>query len=154
MYGYQRFTCRIDFNIWIRTYPWWRANGVPRRIYAYIWWWFLIIFCTYCNDLNVNKYMYRYVRPVVSAIEKSDLDQVVSRKRPRSRWGPPLSALIAGRALPFSPLPTPQEPAETVLASSPYSGCFFHFFSFYPNVHSYVYKHINLKNHHVRTYNK
>ena len=37
-------------------------------------------------------------------------------------------ALIAGRASPCSPLPTLQVPAETVLASSPYSGCFFRYF--------------------------
>ena len=31
------------------------------------------------------KYMYKYVGHVISAIEKSDLDQVLSRKRPSSR---------------------------------------------------------------------
>ena len=40
----------------------------------------------------------------VQALEKSDLDQVMSWKRPRSRLGPPLGAVIAGRASPCSPL--------------------------------------------------
>ena len=95
--------------------------------------------------ITINKYWcmyrYKYVGPVVSAIEKSDLHQVWRRKRPisRSRWGPPLGALIAGRASPCSPLPTLQVPAETALASSPCGGCFFRLFChFYPNVHSYL----------------
>ena len=48
--------------------------------------------------------MYRYVGHVVSAIEKSDLDQVLSRKRLCSRWGPPLCG--ARRASPCSSLST------------------------------------------------
>ena len=71
------------------------------------------------------KYMYRYVGPVVSAIDKSDLGQFSSRKRPRSRWGPPLGARIAGRASPCSPLSTLQVPAETAFASYPCGGSFF-----------------------------
>ena len=99
------------------------------------------------------KSMYRYVAHV-SVIEKSNLDKVLSRKRPRSRWGPPLGALIAGRASSCPPLPTLQVPAETLLASSPCGGCFFLFFfcHFFPNVHSYVWKHISLNKCHVRTY--
>ena len=45
------------------------------------------------------KYMYRYVSHV-SAIEKSDLEQVLSRKRPSSRSGPPFGVLFARRASP------------------------------------------------------
>ena len=37
------------------------------------------------SDVNVNKYMEDNVAHVIPAIEKSDLDQVSSRKRPRSR---------------------------------------------------------------------
>ena len=73
-----------------------------------------------------NNYMYRCVGHVFSAIENSIFDQILSR-RSRSTWGPPLSALIARRTSPCSPLPTLQVPAETVLASSPRGGCFFCF---------------------------
>ena len=54
-------------------------------------------------DRKPCKYMRRYAGHVISAIEKSDLDQVLSRKRLRLRWTPPFGALIAGRALPRSP---------------------------------------------------
>ena len=59
-----------------------------------------------------------------SAIEKLVFDQGLSRKRPTSRWGPPLGALIAGRVSPWSLLLTLQVPAGTVLASSPCGGAF------------------------------
>ena len=63
-----------------------------------------------------GKCVYRYIGHVISAIEKSGLHQDLSRKRSRSRCGPSLGALIAGRASPCSPLPTLQVPAETVYA--------------------------------------
>ena len=44
-----------------------------------------------------------------------------------STWGPPLGALVAGRASPCSPLPTLPEAAAAVLASSPGDGCCFPF---------------------------
>ena len=47
------------------------------------------------------KYMYRYVGHVVPAIEKSDLDQVLSRKRPSSRRGSPFGVVFARCASPF-----------------------------------------------------
>ena len=47
---------------------------------------------------------------VVPAIDDSALDQVFSRKRPRSRIGPPLGPPIAGRA---SSLPTLHVTAKT-----------------------------------------
>ena len=50
---------------------------------------------------------YNHVGHAVPPIETSDLDQVLSRKGPRWRRGPPLGALIAGRASPCSPLPDP-----------------------------------------------
>ena len=52
------------------------------------------------------KYTYRYVGHVVPAIEKSDLHQVLGRKRPSSRLSPPFAVLCARRASPCSPLPT------------------------------------------------
>ena len=85
-------------------------------------------------------YEYRHVVHVVLATSKSVLDQGLSHKRPWSRWGPPLGALIAGCTSPCSPLPTQQLPAEMVLALSPCGGCFFcvFFLRFYPNVRSYI----------------
>ena len=67
--------------------------------------------------------MYRYVGPVVSAIEKLDLDQVLRRKRPSSRWGPPFGMVFARRSSPCSSLPTLPEAASAVLVSSPGAGC-------------------------------
>ena len=63
-----------------------------------------------------------------SAIEKLVFDQGLSRKRPTSRWGPPLGALIAGRVSPWSLLLTLQVPAGTMLASSPCGGAFLVFY--------------------------
>ena len=60
------------------------------------------------RTITRDIYMEGNVAHVVPTIEKSDLDQALSRKRPRSRWGPPLSALDAGRAAPCSPLLTLQ----------------------------------------------
>ena len=73
-----------------------------------------------------GKCMCRYVGHVVSAIiEKSDLDQVLSRRRPINswRWGPPFSVLFARCASLCSSIPTLQGSASTVLASSPCGGC-------------------------------
>ena len=69
------------------------------------------------------KHMYRYVGHVVSGIEKSDLDQVLSRERPSSRLRPPFGVLFARHASPCSPLPTLPRAASAVLASSPCEGC-------------------------------
>ena len=72
------------------------------------------------------KYMCRYFGHVVSAIiEKSDLDQVLSRRRLINswRWVPPFSVLFARCASLCSSLPTLQGSASTVLASSPCGGC-------------------------------
>ena len=64
---------------------------------------------------------------VVWAIEKSELDQVLSRKRPNSRWGSPFGVLFARRASLCSPLPTLPRAGSGVLASSPGDGCCFRF---------------------------
>ena len=66
--------------------------------------------------------MNRDVGNVVSAIEKSDLDQVLSRRRPSSRWGPPFGVVFARCAWRCSTLPGA---ASAVLASSPCEGCCF-----------------------------
>ena len=73
--------------------------------------------------------MYRYVGPVVSSIEKSDLDQVLRRKRliNSSRWGPPFDMVFARRSSPCPSLPTLPETASTVLAASPSAGCYFRY---------------------------
>ena len=122
-------TVDLNFNIIqvVRALrPWWRHDGPPivstvwcdgTRAYQYI--------CTW-------KYMDDNVGHVVPAIEKSILDQVLSRRRPRSRWGPPLGALIPGGASPRSPLPTRQVAGESVLASSRCGGCYFRFFVNFP----------------------
>ena len=62
--------------------------------------------------------MYRYVGYIFSAIEKSYLDKILSRKRP-SRWDPPFGVLFARRASPCSSLLTLPGVASAVLASSP-----------------------------------
>ena len=88
-------------------------------------------FFPYFNDTIshfIHKYMCRYLGHVVSAIEKSGLDQVLSRKRPRSKRGPPFGMVFARRASPCSFLSTLLGAASTVLASSPGNGfcsCFF-----------------------------
>ena len=71
--------------------------------------------------------MYRYISHVVSAIEKSDLDQVLSRKRPRSRWGPPFGLAFAPRASLCSSLLTLPGAASAELAPSSWEGCRFRF---------------------------
>ena len=63
----------------------------------------------------------------VSAIEKSDLDQVLSRRRLSSRGGPPFGVVFARCASPCSSLPTLPRLASTVLASSGCGGCSFLF---------------------------
>ena len=65
---------------------------------------------------------------MVSAIEKSDLDQVLSRRHPSSRWGPPFGVMFVWRAWPFSSLSTLPGAASAVLASSPGNGFGFRFF--------------------------
>ena len=64
------------------------------------------------------KHMYRYVGPVVSAIDTSDLGQVLSRKRTNARWGAPFGMVFARRSSPCSSFPTLPEAASAVLASS------------------------------------
>ena len=66
----------------------------------------------------------------VWAIDNSSLHQVLSHKRIRLRWGPPIGALFALRASPYSPLPTLPVAASAVLVSSP-EACCFRFFSTY-----------------------
>ena len=72
--------------------------------------------------------MYWYVSPVVSAIEKSDLDQILGRKRPSSRWGLTFCVVFARRASPCSSLPTLPKATSSVLASYPDQGCSFRSF--------------------------
>ena len=71
--------------------------------------------------------MHRYVGHVTSAIEKSDVDQVLGRKQWSPRWGPPFGVLFARRASPCSSLPTLPGVTQAVLASSPCEGCCFRF---------------------------
>ena len=59
-----------------------------------------------------------YIGHVVSAIEKSDLGQVMNRKYPSSRRGPPFGVVFARRASPCLSLPTLPGAASTVLAWS------------------------------------
>ena len=55
---------------------------------------------TSCNCI------FRYVGHIVSSIEKTDLDQVLSRKRHSSRRGPLFGVVFGRRASPCSSLPT------------------------------------------------
>ena len=66
---------------------------------------------------NMCMYTYNniYVDSAVSAIEKSDLDRVLRRKRPSSRLGPPFGVVFARRASHCSSLPTLLEAASAVL---------------------------------------
>ena len=80
--------------------------------------------CTLSEGKLNNKCVYWHVGHVVSAIDKSDLDQVLSRKRPSSRWDPPFDVVFARCALPCSSLPTLPGSAWAVLASSPCGGAF------------------------------
>ena len=64
-----------------------------------------------------NKYMSKYVDPVVAAAERLDLDQILSCRRDNTSWGPLLGTLFHGRAPPCSPLPTLPGVASAVLAS-------------------------------------
>ena len=76
--------------------------------------------------VNTCKYMYRLLGHV-SAIDKSVLDQVLSRKRPTSRWDRPFGEMFARLASPYSSLSTLPGAASAVLASSPADGCCFRF---------------------------
>ena len=51
--------------------------------------------------------MYRWVGHVVSAVGKSNFDQVLSRKRPSLRYGPPFGVVFSRRALPSQVAGTP-----------------------------------------------
>ena len=66
--------CFFKFKVGVRYFV------VLRRFFMY----FVGITRT-IYDIPVYKHKYRYVGPLVSTIEKPDLDQVLSGKRPRSR---------------------------------------------------------------------
>ena len=61
--------------------------------------------------------MYKHVGHVLSAIERPDLDQVLSRLRDNTRLGLILGTLFPERAPPCSSLPTPPGVASANLAS-------------------------------------
>ena len=65
----------------------------------------------------IYTHVYRYVDHV-SGVEKSDLDHVLTRKRPiyRSRLGPLFGLVVAPSVSPFSSLPTLPGVASAVLA--------------------------------------
>ena len=89
--------------------------------------------------------MFRCVDHVVSAIDKSDIDQVLSRKRLSSRLGPSFGVVFARRASPCSSFPTLPGAASAVVASSPGDGCCFRFLVKYlKSAYSYVEVHTNL----------
>ena len=76
-------------------------------------------------------------------------EQVLSRKRPRCRWGPPFGVVFARCASSCTSLPTLPGAASAVLASSACGGCVFVFWSTYPNC-LFVRTHIILTFNHVR----
>ena len=93
---------------------------------------------------NMCMYTYNniYVDSAVSAIEKSDLDRVLRRKRPSSRLGPPFGVVFARRASHCSSLPTLLEAASAVLGVVSRRRVLFSFFwskLLFPIPHVYLY---------------
>ena len=77
--------------------------------------------------------MHRYVGRVVSAIEKWNLDQVLSRRRSSSRWGPPFGVVFALSASPCSSLRLCRGRPQPCSWRLPAGGALFVFWSKYPN---------------------
>ena len=67
---------------------------------------------------SYNKFMWIFAGHVLSTIEKSDLNQALSRKRPSSRWDLPDGVVSARRASPCLSRLTLLGAVSLVLASS------------------------------------